>query len=113
MIIRSNEIPVQEITREGGTLLVRALRSGDEALDGHGRIFAHSTLMPGNAMDYHMHDGESETYYIIGGEGEYNDNGTLCNVSSGDVLVVRSGEGHGLRNTGTQPLDFVAIALYA
>lgn len=112
MIIRKQEIPVKEITRKGGTMTVRELRGAD-SLGGHGRIFAHSTLQPGHAMDYHLHDGESEAYYIIRGEGEYNDNGTLRQVSAGDVLTVESGKGHGLRNTGSVPLDFVAIALYS
>ncbi len=33
------------------------------------------TLEPGCSLGYHEHHGESETYYIIQGQGEYNDNG--------------------------------------
>ena len=39
-------------------------------------MFAEVTIAPGCSLGYHEHHGESETYYIIKGQGEYDDNGT-------------------------------------
>lgn len=39
------------------------------------KTFALAQLKPGEEVGYHEHIGESESYYIISGEGVYNDNG--------------------------------------
>lgn len=72
-------------------------------------LYARATLIPGAAVDYHVHTGESETYYILSGRGEYNDNGTIKPVSAGEVTFTADGEGHGLRNTGSEDLVFIAL----
>ena len=81
-------------------------------MSGKGRLFNHIVLHPGCGFGWHVHDGDSETYYILRGEGEYNDNGTILTVGVGDVTFVASGEGHSLRNTGEGDLEFIALILY-
>ena len=48
----------------------------------------------------------------LSGCGTYNDNGTEVTVSSGDITFTADGEGHGLRNNGTEPLEFIALIVY-
>ncbi len=96
-----------------GFITVRNLTDGDEELNKKGRVFAHTTLLPGCGIGFHIHEGESETYYIYSGTGEFNDNGTLVPVAAGDVTFTPSGTGHGLRNTGDTPLEVIALILYA
>ncbi|HBR33770.1 MAG TPA: cupin domain-containing protein [Firmicutes bacterium] len=95
-----------------GGVTVRNLLNGPEEMYGKGRAFAHSTLAPGSSIGFHLHEDESETYYIYSGKGEFNDNGLLKEVSAGDVAFTGAGEGHGLKNTGTEPLEFIALILY-
>lgn len=47
-----------------------------EQLNGKCGLYAQVTLEPGCSLGYHEHHGESETYYILQGQGEYNDNDT-------------------------------------
>ena len=47
-----------------------------EQLNGKCGLYAQVTLEPGCSLGYHEHHGESETYYILQGQGEYIDNGT-------------------------------------
>ncbi len=75
------------------------------------RMFAEITLAPGCSIGYHEHHGESETYYILAGTGTYNDNGENRTVASGDVTFTPGGKGHGLENTGTENLVFIALIL--
>lgn len=75
------------------------------------RLFADVWLDPGAEIDYHSHEGESEAYYILEGEGTYKDQDEVYAVSVGDVTVCRSGFGHGLKNTGDAPLRFIALIL--
>lgn len=95
-----------------GDITVRHLLAGPEEMYEKGRVFAHSTLEPGCGIGYHVHEKESETYYIYSGEGEFNDNGKVIPVSAGDVTFTGCGEGHALKNTGSVPLEFIALILY-
>ena len=63
------------------------------------------------SLGYHEHHGESETYYILAGQGEYNDNGAYRPVSAGDITYTSSGKGHGLSNTGNTDLVFMALII--
>lgn len=94
-----------------GTLYSREILTIPE-LGGHGRKLSHSTLKPGASVGNHAHNGDFEVYYIIKGTGTYNDNGTLVQVGPGDMTFCPDGECHGLENTGTEPLEFIAAILY-
>lgn len=96
-----------------GFICVQSLNSNDAELNNKGRVFAHTTLLPGCSIGYHKHENESEIYYITSGEGEFNDNGKIVNIKAGDVTYTMSGMGHGIRNTGSKPLEIVALILYA
>lgn len=80
---------------------------------GKGKTFAKLILHPGCAMGFHMHDGDSEFYYILSGTGEYNDNGTIKCVNEGDLCAVSSGAGHSLKNTGDSDLTALALILFS
>ena len=58
-----------------GEILVRSLLNGEDEMYKAGRVFGHTTVYPGSAIGYHIHNGESETYYILSGTAKYNDNG--------------------------------------
>ena len=70
------------------------------------------TIEPGCSLGYHEHHGESETYYILSGKGDYNDNGTVRPVKAGDITYTPNGCGHGLENTGDENLVFMALIIY-
>lgn len=95
-----------------GYIIVRSCASNDRELNNKGRAFAHTTLPPQASIGFHMHHNESEIYYILSGEGEFNDNGILVTVEAGDVTFTPSGTGHGIRNISGEPLELIALILY-
>lgn len=72
-------------------------------------MFSSIKLLPGEEVTYHVHTGEAESYYVISGVGEYNDNGKIYEVKSGMVTFTPSGNGHGIKNTGSEMLNFIAL----
>lgn len=96
-----------------GFITVSNLTNNNEELNNKGRVFAHTVLLPGCGIGYHVHNNESELYYILKGTGEFNDNGTIMNVKAGDVTITQSGNGHALKNTGNEPLEIIALILFA
>ncbi|MBN1453115.1 MAG: cupin domain-containing protein [Anaerolineales bacterium] len=115
-MIRQNKekrIEVREHAFDGeGKITVRSLLNNEEEMYHKGRVFAHTSLPPGSSIGYHIHSGESETYYIYSGIGEFNDNGTLKTVQKGDVTFTPAQEGHGIKNIGDEPLELIALILY-
>lgn len=95
-----------------GFIKVRHLINDPAELNGKGRIFAHTTLLPGHSLGFHIHEKESELYYIFSGTAEFNDNGELKPVAAGDVTITPPGQGHGIKNTGDVPLEMIALILF-
>ena len=96
---------------EGEAELHNILDGADE-MYGKGRVFSRVCLKPGCEVGWHIHHGDGETYYILSGEGEYNDNGTVITVRPGDICFVDDGEGHSIINKGSETLEIIALVLY-
>ena len=75
-------------------------------------LFNHVTIQPGCSIGYHIHEHETEFYYILKGEAEYNDNGTVVTVKAGDVTHTLPGEGHGITNVKDEPMEMIALILF-
>ena len=100
--------------REGkGEVEMHKICESVDELYGKGRLFNLMVLAPGNTIGEHVHEGDNEIFYFLSGTGEYNDNGRLVQVCPGDTCICNDGELHGLRNTGDEPLTFIALILYS
>ena len=75
------------------------------------RMYAKASLLPGEEVEFHVHEGECEFYYIISGKALFDDNGTKVEIGAGDVTFTPSGSGHGIKNIGSQPLEFMALVV--
>jgi len=84
-----------------------------EEMSGKGRLFNHVYLQPGEEVGWHIHNGDGETYYILKGTAQYNDNGNLVTLNAGDLSVVYAGEGHSIKNIGSDTLEMIALILYS
>ena len=113
MINRANDLECFEKELFGGPGAIHFTKIVNEhGLADKGRLFNIGTLKPGCAVGNHKHNGEMEIYYILEGEGMYNDNGVEAPVKAGDVTVCNDGESHGLLNTGKTDLKMVALILF-
>ena len=75
-------------------------------------MFARVTLPPGAVLGFHEHHGNNESYFILSGSGDYNDNGAMRTVKAGDVTWTPDGSGHGLSNeNGAEDLVFIALII--
>ena len=114
MIRRSDEKTV--ITKPApfdgiGEITVRNLLNGPEEMENKGRVFCHTTVHPGSQIGLHTHKGDAETYYILSGSGEYNNNGEITDVRPGDVYYCGDGECHSIKAVG-EPIEMIALILY-
>jgi len=115
MIRRSAEknVVVKEHMFDGqGHSIMNQILHSPEEMYNKGRVFSHVVLEKGCEVGWHIHHGDGETYYILKGKGEYNDNGTIVEVYPGDVTFVDDGEGHSMINHEDEPLEMIALVLY-
>ena len=115
-MVRKKE-KVQSVTKAapfGGTgeITVRSLLETPEEMYEKGRVFAHTTVYPGSVIGLHTHHGDGEIYYILSGNGRDNDNGTVTEVSAGDVCICNDGESHSMEAVGG-PVEMIALILYS
>lgn len=101
---------IEHMCEGNGHVIIKEILDAPQ-LNGKCGLYAEVTLEPGCSLGYHEHHGESETYYIISGQGEYNDNGMYRPVQPGDITFTSSGKGHGLANTGNTDLIFMALII--
>lgn len=94
-----------------GDVIVQHILEEPE-LNGKCGLYAKVILEPGCSVGYHEHHQESETYYILTGEGEYNDDGKKRMVKPGDITFTPDGHGHELINTGKENLEFMALIIF-
>ncbi len=81
----------------------------EEELPPHLNLVSTAVVSIGGSVGNHEHHGEAEIYYIKSGQGEYNDNGNMIQVTQDTVLLCRDGECHGIINTGDSELEIIAI----
>ena len=77
----------------------------------HGRLFSKLVIPAGASIGYHEHSSEFETFYVISGEATVDDNGTQVVLKPGDMHTCKDGDGHGVRNNGTEDLVMIALIL--
>ena len=115
-MIRKKEecnIEYREHMRDGdGTVKLTNLIVSPEELCNKGRLFSRITLEPGTSIGYHVHEKDSELFYILNGTAEYNDGGEVKTVSAGDVTICPPGTGHGIANRTEETVDLVAVIVY-
>ena len=95
-----------------GTVEITNFASPAE-LNDKGRLFANITLKPGCSIGYHVHENDSELFYLMKGEALYNDNGVEHILSAGDVMVCPAGTGHAIANNGEEDVEICAVIVYA
>ena len=115
MIRKSNDCQIEyrEHMRDGdGTVQLTHFITGPAELCEKGRLFAKITLKPGCGIGYHVHEGDSELFFILKGTAEYSDNGTITQISAGDVAICPPGEGHSIANRTDEIVEMIALVVY-
>ena len=95
-----------------GTVEITSFATPEE-LNNKGRLFANITLNPGCGIGYHVHETDSELFYLMKGQVLYNDNGVEHVLTAGDVMVCPAGSGHAVSNNGEETAELCAVIVYA
>lgn len=95
-----------------GTVEVTGFVSKEE-LNDKGRLFGKIVLRPGCGIGFHIHEADSELFYIMKGTAVYSDNGTETTVTAGDVTVCPAGTGHAIRNDSSEDVELIAVIVFA
>lgn len=106
------KVTIAEHAYGGAGKLEHHIIATEDTLYGKNRLFNHIYLSRGDEIGWHVHQGDGEVYYILTGEGEFNDNGTVTTVRAGDVCWTPDGEGHSLKAVSDR-LELIALVAYS
>lgn len=59
----------------------------DEELGDKCRLYAKVTIPAGSTLEFHEHQGEGESYFVLSGEAVYDDNGAKRKIGPGSHKV--------------------------
>lgn len=113
MIRKASEL--EKVRREaftngvGGGYATHALPPGEKMPGSRFQMVSRIELDPGSSIGPHLHGENEEVYWILSGEGIYNEDGTEVPAGPGDVFIALQGHTHGLKNTGSGPLEMIAV----
>ena len=96
-----------------GTIEFTHFLESNAELNDKGRLFSKITVKPGCSIGYHVHEDDSELFYILKGTGTYSDNGKEETVTAGDATICPAGCGHGLVNHSDEAIELIAVIVYA
>ena len=116
MIRKADEcnIEYREHMRNGeGTIEITNFVASPEEMNNKGRLYAKIKVNPGCSIGFHIHENDSELFYILRGTGTYSDNGVEKTVTAGDVTICPAGTGHGMANKTDEVLEMIAVIVYA
>ena len=114
MIRKAEEMRVEKVTglRGGkGEIEIIHILERDE-FQNKGRLFAKNILKPGTSIGMHQHVGDCEAYYILKGEGTFDEEGIKKPIKAGEMGHVAVGKSHSIENTGETDLEFIALILF-
>lgn len=113
-MVRKTTKRVVENARGGeGTVEFYDIVTKDE-LYGHGRVYAKTVIKPHSSIGFHVHEGETEPYYILEGKGVFVDHDmSRTEVVPGDVCVIEVGQGHAIENPNDEDLVIMALVYNA
>ena len=93
----------------GEIYITHLLKEGE--MLGQCGMFAKVVVPPGSSLGTHYHHGNSETYHILQGRAQYNDNNKIYEVKAGDTTFCPDGAMHSIENTGDEDLIFIALII--
>ncbi len=113
MIIKNEGMvkEVRENMRGGGGRAIIMHALSKEALPPKFRLLGQIVLEKGCGIGRHEHVNEAEMFFVLQGEGVYDDNGTECILNKGDFSVTYSGQHHAVRNIKDEALIILAAII--
>lgn len=113
MVVKSGEMKTQvrERMRDGDGVVQLLHIVAEENLPAKSRLFSRVTLEKGCSIGAHPHQGETEIYYVLQGEGIIDDNGEKRPFQKGDCNICGNGAYHAVANGNDEPLEFIAVII--
>ena len=110
MIMKSPGLPVEHrVNMRGGDGTVSIFHAAmKDSLPAGLRLHAKLFLPAGASIGEHVHENETELFYVLQGRGEMLQDGAWLPLSPGDATATGGGQSHALRNNSDAPFVLMA-----
>lgn len=101
----------RENLRDGNGAIGTRYLMEKEDMEGKCDLFSILTLEPGCSIGLHTHKPDAELFFVLQGNLETSDNGTVKTLSTGDTMFTGSGQSHYLINKSTETARVLAVII--
>jgi mannose-6-phosphate isomerase-like protein (cupin superfamily) len=113
-VIPLHDLPLEGIVAHDGQGTIEFIRVSEHAgLRGDWIFVDFARVPPGATVGLHEHADDEELYVVVRGWGVATVNGVDERVEAPAILVNPPFATHGIRNEGTEPLEFVVLKVPA
>lgn len=109
------EIPITPSAmpnNRGTTFYQRAFERGVDGVAGPWECVDYMTIPAATQFGVHIHEGSEELYFILKGRGTALLDGEEHPIVPGDILMLKNGGAHGLRNDGPEDIELLCVCVY-
>ena len=110
-IEKNTYAPEVRVSMRGGEGEVTLSALAKEELPPMCRLLSTIALPAGASIGYHVHENETEIFYILEGAPEINDDGATYAAQPGDTVVTGPGHGHAVKNAGDSAVRMLAVII--
>lgn len=111
-VVRLDELPLDAIMAHDGVGEIDFVRISDRiAMRGVAEFLDFARVPPGATVGLHEHGDDEELYVVLRGSGVVTVNGVDQPIGPRCILINPPHAIHGIRNEGTEPLEFVVIKI--
>ena len=113
MIIKKDDMieQIRENMRGGNGQAIILHALSKDALPSNFRLLGQIVLKKGCGIGNHEHINEAEMFYVLQGEGEYDDNGAKRSFKKGEFSVTYSGQSHAIKNEKDEDLILLSAVI--
>ena len=98
------------VRRAVGQAVFADAKMGKATLLAGSQVFAGlNCFLPGQRHELHTHTGQDKLYFVLEGTGEVTVGEATESVETGDLIMARSGEPHGIGNPGPGKLVVLTV----
>jgi uncharacterized cupin superfamily protein len=113
-VIRLDTLALEQVVAHDGVGSIGFVRLSERfPLRGDWIFVDFARVPPGATVGLHQHAADEELYVVVRGSGIATTNGVEEPIAAGSVLVNPPHAVHGIRNDGTEPLEFVVLKVTA
>ncbi len=104
-------VPASHEDQQAPSVWKKVLLQKADLIDGRMQMVNWCRMEPGKAFQPHYHEDMEEVFIVLKGKAKFSVPGQEVDMREGEAVVVPPREAHGMKNTGKDDLEYLAMGI--